>query len=583
MKVRWLAVAILAVAILAVAACHSSPRPASPSPRDLTSEAERSGWTRTGRYAEALRLCDDFAAAFPDRVRCETFGKTPEQRPMVALVVGDTANPVLLIQGGIHAGEIEGKDAGFWFLRDLLDGKLLPGALDTVAIVFVPVLNADGHERFGANHRPNQRGPEEMGMRSTAQNLNLNRDHVKVDAPEMAAQLGLWRVFDPVLYVDLHTTDGAKFQHDVAVLVSPRSERGDGLDELGRGLSDDLQARLTALGHLPLDFYPAFITDDDPASGFAAGELPPRFSQAYAAERNRLGVLVETHSWRTYPERVEATYHVLQAIVERAVSGGAAWRSGAAGADAASAKLAGAEVVLGWKPTGEARTIDFLGYAYERKQSEVSGGVWTIYDETRPEVWKVPLLDRLEPGLTVTAPGAGYAVEAGFADAVAVRLDAHGIGYTRLDAAATVDAEVFRAASVTFQPSYEGRTPARVTGAWTRERRELRPGALWIPIDQPRARLILHMFEPSAPDALVAWGFFNAVFEQKEYMDGYINEEIAREQLADPEVRAAFDKALEDPELAKSPARRLDFFYRRHPSWDDRKDLLPVLRLDAAP
>jgi hypothetical protein len=578
MKARW-----LSAGILAAAACHSSPRPAAP-PRDLTSEAERSGWTRTGRYDEVLRLCDDFAASFPGRVRCERFGTTPEQRPMVALIAGDPDRPTLLIQGGIHSGEIEGKDAGFWFLRDLLEEKVLPGALDAVSIVFVPVFNADGHERFGANHRPNQRGPEEMGMRSTAQNLNLNRDHVKVDAPEMAAQLGLWKTFDPVLYVDLHTTDGAKFQHDVAVLVSPLGARGDGLDELGAALSDAIQARLTALGHLPLDFYPAFLEDDDPASGFRAGDLPPRFSNAYAAERNRLGVLVETHSWRTYPERVKTTYDVLLAIVERAATDGAAWRTGADQADAASARLAGSEVVLGWKPGEQARTIDFLGYAYERRPSDVSGGIWTIYDETRPEVWKVPLRDQLEPGLTVTAPEGGYLVEAGFADVVAARLDAHAIDYTRLAAAVTVDAEVFRADSVSFQAApYEGRMPARVTGAWRGERRELGPGALWIPIAQPRARLILHLFEPAAPDSLVGWGFFNIVFEQKEYMDGYVAEEAARAMLADPEVKAAFDRALEDPDFAKSPHRRLDFFYRRHPSWDDRKDLLPVMRLAAPP
>ena len=95
-----------------------------------------------------------------------------------------------LIQGGIHAGEIDGKDAGFLALREALDGKAAPGALDRQVLVFVPVFNVDGHERFGRWNRPNQRGPEEMGWRTTAQNLNLNRDYVKADAPEMQAMLG---------------------------------------------------------------------------------------------------------------------------------------------------------------------------------------------------------------------------------------------------------------------------------------------------------------------------------------------------------------------------------------------------------
>ena len=142
------------------------------------------------------------------------------------------------MQGGIHAGEIEGKDAGFLALRDLLDGKVAPGALDAVTLVFVPVFNPDGHERFGPNNRPNQRGPEEMGFRTTAANLNLNRDYVKADAPEMAgdARRCLTRGI-PILFVDLHTTDGAKFEHDIASWSRPAAPRADGSSEAARALS----------------------------------------------------------------------------------------------------------------------------------------------------------------------------------------------------------------------------------------------------------------------------------------------------------------------------------------------------------
>ena len=172
----------------------------SQAPAPLTSTSEQSGWKRTGRYAEAEALCRAFPKAFPGKARCDTLGTSPEGRPLVALVVSqdgtltaDAARrkqrPVVFFQGGIHAGEIDGKDAGYWLLRDALQGKVLPGALKGVTAVFVPVFNLDGHERFGPNHRPNQVGPEEMGFRTTAQNLNLNRDYAKVDAPEMALLL----------------------------------------------------------------------------------------------------------------------------------------------------------------------------------------------------------------------------------------------------------------------------------------------------------------------------------------------------------------------------------------------------------
>ena len=508
---------------------------------------------------------------------------------MVALVVSGKGlaprrgRPVILVEGGIHAGEIEGKDAGFWILRDVLDGKVAPGLLDAATIVFVPIFNIDGHERFGPNNRPNQRGPVEMGFRTTAAALNLNRDFVKADAPEMAALLALWQRWDPTLFIDLHTTDGAKFEHDVAVLVAPRAARGDGLDEAATALETAALARITALGHLPLRFYPSFEKDDDPSSGFADGEAPPRFSQFYAAARNRLGILVETHSWRTYPERVKSTYDVLLAVFERAVVDAAAWRAAADAADAADAAIAGTEVALLSAADDTVRTIEFRGYRYERVPSEVSGGTWTRYDETTPQIWSIPLRDHLVPVITVTAPRAGYVIASGFAPVVAERLARHGLRYARVDGDVALDAETWRDPKPQLGRDFEGRHTIKLAGGWKRERVTSGTGAIFVPVAQPGARLVLHLFEPSAPDALVNWGFFNAAFEQKEYMESYVAEELAREMLRDPAVKAAFDEALKDPELAASPARRLDWFYRRSPAWDSRMGLVPVYRVDTPP
>ena len=577
------AVRLLTLCALALPACGGAAT-AGRAP-DLVTQAERSGWIRTGRHDEAVRLCRDFEAAFPGRARCERFGTTPEGRAMVALVAGqpDRHRPVILIEAGIHAGEIEGKDAGFWLLRDLLGGRAVPGALDAVTIVFVPIFNVDGHERFGPGNRPNQRGPAEMGFRTNSQNLNLNRDFLKVDAPEMAAMLGLFRRYDPVVFVDLHTTDGAKFEHDVAILVAPRAPRGDHLGELARALSSALQTRVTQLGHLPVPFYPSFITSDDPASGFEDGEPPPRFSQAYASARNRIGILVETHSWHPYGQRARSTYHVLQALLERAVRDGRAWREAADAADVAGAALAGTQVPVSFRATATAHTIEFRGYHYERRPSEVSGTTWITYHEDRPELWRVPLRDELVPDVSVTAPRSGYLVTAGFADLVAARLDAHAIRYRRVDHPITAAVEAYRASKVEYEPPFEGHTRVKLTGEWARERRTTSAGALWIPIAQPRARLLIHLLEPSAPDSLAAWGFFNSSFEQKEYMEPNVAEEVARQMLADPAIKAAFDKELADPAFAASPTRRLDFFYRRHPSWDEQRNLLPIFRLDQSP
>lgn len=560
----------------------------------LRTTAEQTDYVATGDHAEALRLCRDLPRVFPGKARCDDIGRSAQGRPLVALVVSPDGvltpeqvrqrqRPVLLWQAGIHAGEIEGKDAGFALLRDWLQGQVAGAASSAVTVVFVPIINPDGHERRTPNNRPNQRGPREMGFRTNGRNLNLNRDYAKADSSEIRAILQLMNRWDPAVFVDLHTTDGAKFEHDVAVMVSPQAPRADLLDEAAHRLSDALQQRLTALGHLPLPFYPSFVTDGEPSSGFVHGDAPPRFSTPYAAERGRLGILVETHSWRTYKERASSTYHTLQALLELAATEAASWRATEVQLDAELTRLGGTAVTLLWAPGKTARTIDFRGYHYDKVPSEISGAPWLRFDERKPEIWKVPLVEELTPALTITAPARGYIIHGGFAGPLREVLDAHGIAYRELDGNPLVAVSVFRVTGKTeFEPSYEGRARPRLSGTWTPEPRTLDTGSIFVPMAQPRARLILHLFEPTAPDSFAAWGHFNSALEQKEYMEPYVAEEEARKMLEqDPKLRAAFEAALAaDPELAKSPTRRLDFFYRRHPSWDERLNLLPVFRLE---
>jgi hypothetical protein len=566
-------------------------------PPDLSTVAERSGFVSTGRMEEVERLCAAFHEAYPDRVRCDAFGTSPEGRPMLALVASqdgvlepaqarEKGRPVILVQGGIHAGEIDGKDAGFLLLREILEGHAAAGALEAVTLVFVPVFNVDGHERFGPNNRPNQVGPVEMGWRTTAQNLNLNRDYVKADAPEMQAMLRLLDAWDPIVLVDLHVTDGAEFQHDVAVLVDPSDVGPEVLAAQGRQLRSGILARLTGLGHLPLPFYPSFRTEDDPTSGFAASAMSPRFSNGYWGMRERLGVLVETHSWKDYATRVRATHDTVLAILEAATHDAGAWTLAAKEAESQATLAGGHEVPLAWEATQRSVPFDFLGVAYTREPSAISGGLVTRYRPDEPEVWTVPFFRELTPSLVVTAPRGGYLVPAAFAPMVAPVLALHGIQALPLSRAFEGDAEAFRATKATFATApFEGRFTAKLEGAWAREHREAPAGSLFVPIAQPRARLLMTLLEPRCDDSLAAWGMFNACFERKEYMETYVAEEVAERMLAaDPALAAEFTSRLaSDAEFAHSPSARLEFFFRRHPSWDERVNLYPILRLDARP
>src|SRR6202047_3214485 len=144
----------------------------------LATVAEESGFKKPARTDEVTRLCAAFAAAWPRAVHNLEFGRSAEGRPMRALIAcrADPRKvPVLMLQGGIHPGESDGKDAGFIALRELLGETVAPGVLERIAVLFVPAFNVDGHERFGRWNRPNQNGPEETGWGTTAPKLNPNR------------------------------------------------------------------------------------------------------------------------------------------------------------------------------------------------------------------------------------------------------------------------------------------------------------------------------------------------------------------------------------------------------------------------
>jgi len=565
---------------------------------NLRTEAERSGYQRTGRYPEVEKLCQAFRQKWPDWVACEQFGVTPEGRPMWAMVVSRSGAlspeqarardiPVLLMQGGIHSGEIDGKDAGFLALRQMLLDQAAPQALEKCVVVFVPVFNIDGHERFGRWNRPNQVGPEEMGWRTTAQNLNLNRDYAKADAPEMRSMLALLNRWDPILYADLHVTDGAQFQHDIANLVEPIFMGEPTLRPLALALQNDVNEKLKAQGSLPLSFYPSPRDHNNPASGFAQSAYPPRFSTGYWALRNRLAILVETHSWKDYPWRVKSTKNLIVALAENTARQGRRWREVAHQADQACSSLDGRPLTLTYKTTDKQEIIDFQGYAYKFEPSEISGGKALRYDPKTPQVWKVPLFPEVVADLQIAAPKGGYLIPAAHAAWLKTRLDAHGIQFHILkEDLPKQPLGAFRAHKVQFSSRpFEGRQTATLQGAWGIEPHACPTGSLFVPMAQPKARLIAALLEPQAPDSFAAWGFFNAHFEVKEYMEDYVAEDVGREMLATrPEIAAEFKRRLaNEADFAKSPQARLEFFYRHHPSWDERLNLYPVLRIDRVP
>ncbi len=544
--------------------------------------SEKTGLTATPTYDETiawLKKVDKQSAL----LRIEPIGTTPQGRKLVAVVLSkdgaafQPSKPVFLIQAGIHSGEIDGKDAMLMLIRDICF-KGRDDLIDKVNIVFVPVLNADGHERSTLYSRPNQRGPVNMGWRNTAQNLNLNRDYMKADAPEMNALLGLIRKYDPDFYIDLHVTDGMDYQYDVTYwfdgwdgLYADSPSIGKWLNNVYRPKAD---AALKAAGHIPGPMI--FMRDEaDLSKGADFGAFAPRFSHAYGDLRRLPTVLVENHSLKPYRQRVLGTYVLLESTLKTLASDARGLKDAISADRAARPKT----VAANWKgktaPVGE---LNFLTIEGALADSATSGGKTMRWTGKPGPAVKIPVYGS-EPGLQLSVPKA-YWMPATKADVIA-RMKSHGIAVETIKKAQAVEVDMIHLTGFKASAPSEGRVPVTATGLTHRTTTvTFPPGSVRVSTDQPLGILATYLLEPESEDSFFAWGFFSEILQRVEYMEPYAIAPMAERMLeADPALKAEFEKRLkEDEGFAASPLRRLQFFYERSPFYDDRYLLYPVGR-----
>jgi hypothetical protein len=559
---------------------------------DLITHYEQSAYKETPRYDETVAYAQKLAQASP-LIHYTTFGKSPQGRDLPLLIVNKdgrftpqevrrSEQLVYLIQACIHAGESDGKEAGFLLLRDLIRKPALFKLLDHVTILFIPIFNVDGHERFSAYSRANQNGPEEMGWRTTAQNLNLNRDHLKADAPEMQAWLRLFHQWLPDFLADCHVTNGADYQYVITYKIDQHGIMDQGLiDWVEQDYLPPLRQSMAADG-FPLIEYVTFRKHHDMESGMTTWAAPPRFSDGYSALQNRPGLLIETHMFKDYRSRVNATYAILKHSLVLLNNQHQNLKAKIARADQFTAGSAFREqpYTLTYRYTDQYDMIDFLGYEYEVVKSDLSGGDWHRYFTDRPKTYQIPFYRYMEADEQVALPQA-YIIPPQWTEVIA-RIKDHGIAFKELAEPVTleVDSYVFSNPRWTATP-YEGRHTLRVETRPIRERRIFPAGSIVIPIEQRAAKVIAHILEPKGPDSFVHWGFFNSIFEQKEYVESYVMEERARLMLAgDKQLREEFETKLStDSSFAQSPRAILNWFYKRSPYWDEEKDKYPVGKL----
>ena len=490
---------------------------------------------------------------------------------------------VILIQAGIHAGEIDGKDAGLALFRDIAITKTRADLLKNAVIVFEVIYNVDGHENSNPYMRINQNGPDEMGFRANSTNLNLNRDYMKADAPETRAWLGLWNRWRPDLFIDCHVTDGADFQYNLTYEYAHFQEVAPSIkawmDEHFDGV---VVPKVEKEGNL-LTHYVEFA-GREVTGGIATFIATPRYATGYTPIRNRAGLLIETHVYKPYRSRVRGTYDVLNHFIEEA--GKAKKSLIAANVIAETQTIERGKIYdekrqfpLAISTTDKSTPLAFKGIEYKIEDSTLSGGKRIVYG-TAPLNITIPRFDEGKVDRSI-APPLGYIIPPQYKDVIEL-LKLHGVKFTTLKKTMTIEVESYKLTEPKWAAgSFENRVTVTSKPVTIKEKRTYIAGSIVVSLDQETANVAIHLMEPAGPDSLVFWGFFNSVFEQKEYGEGYQIEKLAAKMLAeDPKLQAEFDKRLLDPAFARNPRARLSFFYERSPYFLNQKvGVYPVGRI----
>jgi hypothetical protein len=398
--------------------------------------------------------------------------------------------------------------------------------------------------------------------------------------------------------VDNHVTDGADFQYDVTFAIDATPDVAPATAKwIRETVNPELVRQVNASGHLAFPTYITLNDDTDPAQGLASYSDQSRFSTGQMILENRPGMLVELHMLKDYKTRVTGNYEILRALLELLNRDSAKLialnREADAGAEKLGAHPLGSDKFpLAVDANGETTPVVFQGYKFTRALSEVSGAMWIQYSH---EPWNVTL--PLATGVKVTASAtlpAGYIVPPQWTRTIDV-LAAHDVAFRRTAAPWTGKVERYRCSGMQWQglpfeghhPIFPGENPGAQPGHYgqctlTAETLSFPAGSVVIPLNQRLSKVAIHWLEPEAPDSALRWGFFDPIFEQKEYAEAYVLEKLARENMAkNPALKAEFEHRIQtDASFAASPDARLQFFYERSP-WFQQNSVgeYPVGRL----
>lgn len=495
------AACLVAVLLFAESQRSSTTQAAEP----LLTVAERSDYKASTRYADVAAFCDELAKRSAS-VRVGTFGTSQEGRKLPVMVLSDppvasvaeaekAGKLVVMAFANIHAGEVDGKDALLALARDLTAEKGHPLFKDLV-VVLVPILNADGNERIDPKNRPEQKGPEGgVGIRENAQELDLNRDFIKLESPEVRALVKLINTWDPAVVIDCHTTNGSRHRYTLTY-DGPRYPSTDAPISTWafKRLFPTVEERVKAATGYDLGPYGNFSADRTKWETYPSG---PRFGVQYVSLRGRIGILSESYSYAPFKDRVRASHAFVKSCFEIvAEKKGEVRKVIARGAEWPDTVAVRTETLAFPEP----RTI--LGF-----EEDVKGGKRVATD--RPKDYSLEFVGRVKPRELVKRPQAGYLIPA---DQVAVSevLRRHGIPVEELREDIDLNVEAYRIQSADKAPRPFQKHELRTAEVKKRtETRRVPAGTLLVRTAQPLGSLAAYLLEPQSEDGLATWNFFD--------------------------------------------------------------------------
>jgi hypothetical protein len=533
---------------------------------------ETTGFAETSRYDDVIEFMKAMAAASP-QIHLTTYGYTFEGRPMPLAVIGAadarpetvraTKKTRIYIQGNIHAGEVEGKEALLWLLRSIAKGERA-GWLNSVVLLINPIYNADGNERVNVRNRGRQNGPAGgMGQRHNAQDFDLNRDCTKLETSEDRSLARMMTEYDPHIAVDLHTTDGSTHGFYLTYQTSVSPNTYSALISLARNDLFPFVTKTVKAKHGWDYFYYGNISRQG-GDGSWQNDLDlykPRYTQTYFGVRNRLGILVETYSYATFEDRIKANYWFLEEMINFAVANGETIRKTTAAADADS--IVGKPQAVRGKLVKQADPVQVVmaDAAEERNpyvpdvpmlrrvngsERIVSMPHFAMVEPTEtsvaPRTYVLPAVQAAAPAPTPQAPppggppagaraqggpppgmggfgrGGGNPAQRSF-NAVVDRLEAHGVKYIKTTREMTVQGERFAIEQSTQDDrEFRGAAPHKLrtlTGKWEPTEQTIPAGSIVIPMDQPLARLAFILFDPRSDDGFMTWNILDGMMGDK--------------------------------------------------------------------